>query len=141
MAKKRIVVLGGSFAGMTAAIEMKNKLGDRHEVTVFSKAKDFLFMPSLIWVPFGLRKREDITFPLAPVFEKKGVAFKNLEVARIDLRERFVEDETGAKTPYDYLVIATGPKLDYADVKGLGRGWPWASLVTAASADKSPEAS
>ena len=71
MPRKRIVVIGGSFAGMTAAIEMKNKLGDRHDVTVFSKAKDFLFMPSLIWVPFGRRKREDITFPLAPVFEKK----------------------------------------------------------------------
>lgn len=120
MAKKRIVVIGGSFAGMTAAIEMKNKLGDRHEVTVLAKAKDFLFMPSLIWVPFGRRKREEITFPLAPVFEKKGVVFKNVDVTRIDLRERFVEDATGMQTPYDYLVIATGPKLDYDDVKGLG---------------------
>ena len=27
---------------------------------VLSKASDFLFMPSLIWVPFGHRKREDI---------------------------------------------------------------------------------
>jgi sulfide:quinone oxidoreductase len=99
MAKKRIVVLGGSFAGMTAAIELKNKLGDRHDVVVLSKAKDFLFMPSLIWVPFGHRKREDITFALGPVFEKKGVAFKNVEVRRIDLRERFVEDSAGARTP------------------------------------------
>jgi sulfide:quinone oxidoreductase len=75
---------------------------------VLSKFKDFLFMPSLIRVPFGRRKREDITFALAPVFAEKGVAFKNVEVTRIDLRERFVEDTAGAKTPYDYLVIATG---------------------------------
>jgi sulfide:quinone oxidoreductase len=80
----------------------------RHDVTVLSKFKDFLFMPSLIRVPFGRRKREDITFALAPVFAEKGVAFKNVEVTRIDLRERFVEDTAGAKTPYDYLVIATG---------------------------------
>jgi sulfide:quinone oxidoreductase len=120
MAKKRIVVLGGSFAGMTAAIEMKKRLGDRHEVTVLSKSKDFLFTPSLIWVPFGRRRREDITFPLAPVFAKKGVAFKNVEVRRIDLRERFVQDASGDKTAYDYLVIATGPKLAYDDIKGLG---------------------
>lgn len=120
MARKRIIVLGGSFAGMTAAIEMKQRLGDRHDVTVLAKGKDFLFMPSLIWVPFGRRTREEITFPLAPVFEKKGVVFENVEVTRIDLRERHVEDGAGTKRPYDYLVIATGPKLDYEDVKGLG---------------------
>lgn len=71
-------------------------------------------------MPFGRRKREEITFPLAPVFEKNGVAFRNADVTRIDLRERYVEDATGTRTtPYDYLVIARGPKLDY--VKGLGR--------------------
>lgn len=120
MPKKRIIVIGGSFAGMTAAIALKNQLGDRHEVTVLSKTKDFLFMPSLIWVPFGRRSKEDITFELAPVFEKKGVTFSQTEVTRIDLRERTVEDSTGTRRPYDYLVIATGPKLDYGDVKGLG---------------------
>lgn len=140
MAKKRIVVLGGSFAGMTAAIEIKNKLGDRHEVVVISKAADFLFMPSLIWVPFGLRTREDITFPLSPVFEKKGVAFRNAEVTRIDLRQRSVEDSTGAKTDYDYLVLATGPKLDYDDVKGLGPKGFTQSIFSWADADRAREA-
>ena len=140
MPRKRIVVIGGSFAGMTAAIEMKNKLGDRHDVTVFSKAKDFLFMPSLIWVPFGRRKREDITFPLAPVSEKKGVAFENVDVTRIDLRERFIEDSTGAKTAYDYLVIATGPKLDYDDVKGLGPNGFTQSIFSWSDADRAREA-
>src|SRR5579859_263213 len=140
MERKRIVVLGESFAGMTAAIELKTRLGDRHEVTVLSKAKDFLFMPSLIWVPFGKRKREDITFPLAPVFEKKGVAFRNAEVARIDLRERHVEVATGARIPYDYLVIATGPKLDYAAVPGLGPKGNTESIFTWEDADRAREA-
>jgi sulfide:quinone oxidoreductase len=140
MTKKRIVVVGGSFAGMTAAIELKEKLGDRHEVTVLSKAADFLFMPSLIWVPFGRRKREDITFPLAPVFERKGVAFRNVEVTRIDLRERLVEDRSGTKTPYDYLVIATGPKLDYAAVEGLGPEGFTQSIFSWADADRARQA-
>jgi sulfide:quinone oxidoreductase len=120
MSRKRVVVVGGSFAGMTAAIEIKRKLGDGHDVLVLSKMADFLFMPSLIWVPFGRRKREDITFPLAPVFAQKEVAFENVEVTRIDLRERVVEVAGGRRHAYDYLVIATGPKLDYAAVKGLG---------------------
>ena len=118
--RKRVVVLGGSFAGMTAAIELKHRLGAAHDVTVISKEKDFLFMPSLIWVPFGKRTREDITFALAPVFEKKDVGFRNTEIARIDLDGRGVVDAAGTRTEYDYLVIATGPKLDYEAVPGLG---------------------
>src|SRR6516225_6409773 len=104
MSRKRVVVVGGSFAGMTAAIEIKRKLGDGHDVLVLSKMADFLFMPSLIWVPFGRRKREDITFPLAPVFAQKEVAFENVEVTRIDLRERVVEVAGGRRHAYDYLV-------------------------------------
>jgi sulfide:quinone oxidoreductase len=119
MARKRIVVLGGSFAGMTAAIELQDRLRGEHDVQVLSKAADFLFMPSLIWVPFGKRTREDVTFPLAPVFEKKGVSFANVEVTRIDLRERCVVAGE-RRYPYDYLVIATGPKLDWGAVKGFG---------------------
>ena len=140
MSRKRIVVVGGSFAGMTAAIEIKSKLGDRHDVVVLSKEKDFLFMPSLIWVAFGKRKREDITFPLAPVFEKKGVAFENVEATRIDLRARFVEVAGGRKHAYDYLVIATGPKLDYAAVKGLGPRAFTESIFSWADADHAREA-
>jgi sulfide:quinone oxidoreductase len=120
MSRKRIVVIGGSFAGMTAAIELKKRLGERHDVVVISREESFLFMPSLIWVPFGKRSREDISFPLAPVFAKKGVEFHNRAVTRIDLARQVVDDDTGAETEYDYLVLATGPKLDYAAVKGLG---------------------
>lgn len=140
MERKRIVVLGSSFAGMTAAIELKKKLGDRHDVTVISKAKDFLFMPSLIWVPFGKRKREEITFPLAPIFAKAGVAFENVEVTRIDLHARQVEDARGGRVAYDYLVIATGPKLDYAAVPGLGPKGHTQSIFTWEAADKAREA-
>ena len=54
MSRKHIVVLGGSFAGMTCAIELKKQLGERHDITVIAKSADFLFAPSLIWVPFGV---------------------------------------------------------------------------------------
>jgi sulfide:quinone oxidoreductase len=140
MSKKRIVVIGGSFAGMTAAIEMKQKLGDSHEVVVISKAKDFLFMPSLIWVPFGKRTRADITFPLEPVFERKGVAFRNAEVSQIELDARVVEDKSGKRIGYDYLVIATGPKLDYAAVPGLGPTGHTQSIFTWDDADRARDA-
>jgi len=68
---KRIVVLGSNFAGVTAAISTKRKLGNSVEVIVISPDINFLYVPSLIWVPFGIRKVKDITFPVEPMLAKK----------------------------------------------------------------------
>lgn len=118
MNKKKIVVVGGNFAGMTAALSLKNKLEDSVEVAVVSKMADFLFMPSMIWLPFGLRSRADITFPLQPVYEKRGVRFVHDEATRLDLVGHNVETRKGQKLAWDYLVIATGPKLNYEAIPG-----------------------
>lgn len=116
---KKIVILGSNFAGFTAAIEIRKKLGAEHEVVVFSNAEEFLFLPSLIWVPFGLREKEDISFPVRPVFEQKGIRFVHAPVSAIRLDERQVVSSTGTES-YDFLVIATGPKLNYQAIPGLG---------------------
>lgn len=141
MMGKRIVIVGSSFAGMTAAIELKARLGDRHEIVVFSKEDRFLFMPSLIWVPFGLRKAKDITFPLAPIYKKKGIEFARTTVTEIDLHAHRVVTEDGESEDYDYLVIATGPKLDYEAVQGLGPyGGFTQSIFTLDAAERAAEA-
>jgi len=117
MAKKKILVLGSSFAGFTAAIEARK--GDPEvEVVVVSKSREFLFMPSLIWVPFGLRTRADITFDVAPIFAEKGIRFVEAAVTKIDPAQQRVTHALGDET-YDFLVIATGPELDYAAIPGF----------------------
>jgi sulfide:quinone oxidoreductase len=58
MANKRVLVLGGNFAGVTAALSVKRELGNDVDVTVLSKSDRFQFNPSLIWVPFGKRTPE-----------------------------------------------------------------------------------
>ncbi len=116
---KRVIVIGGSFAGLTAAIELKNLLPDC-EVTVIDRKEKFLFMPSLIWLAFGLRQEKDITFALRPVLESKKVIFKHAEVINIDLNNRVIACTDGSSEPYDFLVIATGPQLNYEAVPGLG---------------------
>ena len=70
---QRVVVLGSSFAGLTAALELRKRLHERHEVVVLDPRDHFTFIPSLIWLPFGLRQPDDITFPLAPLYESKGI--------------------------------------------------------------------
>ena len=70
--RKRVVVLGSSFAGLTAALELRKQLDEQHEIVVLDPREDFTFIPSLIWVPFGLREAKDVTFPLAPLYAARG---------------------------------------------------------------------
>ena len=65
MANQRVLVLGGNFAGLTAALTVKHDLGDDVDVTVVSKSDQFQFNPSLIWIPFGKRPAGHVTFPVA----------------------------------------------------------------------------
>src|SRR6266498_1507189 len=119
MARKRIVVVGTSFAGYTGALELHELLGDDHDITVVANTHDFVFIPSLIWYPFGLREKQDISFDVRPIYAQHHIHFVEASVTGFDLERRLVKTN-GADIPYDYLLIATGPKVDFDSVRGLG---------------------
>lgn len=106
--RKKVVVLGSNFGGLTAALAVKHELDGDVDVTVVSAGDHFLFNPSLIWLPFGRRERGDITFPVAPTFESHDVDFVHAPATGIDLERKVVEYGNGQTIGYDYLVIATG---------------------------------
>lgn len=117
---QRVVVVGSSFAGMTAALDLRKRLDSAYEVVVLDPRPDFTFIPSLIWVPFGIRDAEDVTFPLAPMYAKKGVRFINEAAVGFDLDARIVRTSGGDELRYDRLMLATGPRLAFEKVPGLG---------------------
>ena len=121
MARNKVLVLGGNFAGLTAALAIKHDLGDDVDVTVVSASDQFLFNPSLIWLPFGKRSPSDITFPVAPTFESHEVDFVHAAATGLDLAARKVQTGAGEHA-YDYLVIATGYRNNFDTVEGLGPG-------------------
>lgn len=114
----KILVIGGNFAGFTAAILLKNKLKDKAEVTLVDRNEKFLFIPSLIWVPFKRREVSEISVDRRSVLEKKGVEFIQTVALRVDPDEKIVYTETG-EMPYDELVIATGPKVNFDVAPGI----------------------
>ncbi|MFZ3102470.1 MAG: FAD-dependent oxidoreductase [Desulfitobacteriaceae bacterium] len=116
----KIIVVGGNFAGLTSALELKRKLGNSHEVIMISKLPYFLFVPSLIWVPLGKREINDIIVPLEPVTSKAQVDFICSEVTQILPEEKIVRC-LDKDFSYDYLIIATGPEWSYNQVEGIGR--------------------
>lgn len=119
MDRKRIVVVGTSFAGYTGAVELHELLGRNHDITVVANTHNFVFIPSLIWYPFGLRDEKDISFDVRPIYADRKIGFIEEAVLRFDLDRRLVITPT-QEIPYDYLLIATGPKVDFDSVNGLG---------------------
>jgi len=129
--KPTVAILGGSFAGLTAAYQLKRTMGDTVHVQVIDKNDRFLFIPSLIWVPFGWRDIEDISFPLQPGLEKHGIEFRRATIEQIDAARNRVATTDG-EFAYDYLLVATGPYLEFEVVPGLGpHGGYTVSICTA----------
>ncbi len=117
--RKKVLVLGGNFAGLTAALSLKHELHGDVDVTVLSDRDHFVFNPSLIWLPFGKRTPGDVTFPLAPTFENGDVDFEVGTADAVDPEARTVTTTSGRVLPYDYLVIATGTRNRPEAVEGL----------------------
>jgi len=135
----RIVIIGASTGGLPAAYEMKAMLGGSHEVTVISNTESFHFVPSNPWVAVGWRARKNISFPLKPHLEKKGIKFIPEAAQKIDTQRNEIITSMGTVVPYDYLVIATGPKLAFEEIEGLGPGRNTVSICTVDHAEEAYE--
>ncbi|MEJ1295997.1 MAG: FAD/NAD(P)-binding oxidoreductase [Candidatus Sedimenticola sp. (ex Thyasira tokunagai)] len=115
-----VVVLGAGTGGMPCAYELRERLGKEHEVTMINDREEFQFTPSNPWVAVGWRDRSSVTFDIRPHLERKGVNFIAKRCDKIDAEANMLELEGGEVVSYDYLVIATGPKLFFEEVEGAG---------------------
>lgn len=132
--RKRVVVLGSNFAGLTAALAVQHRLHGDVTVTVISPARRFLFTPSLIWLPFARRTRDQISFEVAPTFEEHGVEFVPAAATEIDPDHKLVTAAGGSVHPYDFLVVATGYRNDIDAVTGLATNG--VTITTLADAER-----
>ncbi|RRQ20625.1 NAD(P)/FAD-dependent oxidoreductase [Thiohalobacter thiocyanaticus] len=131
-----IVIIGASTGGMPAAYEIKEALGSGHKVTVINATPDFHFVPSNPWVAVGWRSRADISFDIKPRLEKKDIDFIPVAVSEIKPEDNRLTLADGRTIDYDYLVIATGPKLAFDEVEGLGPEGFTESVCTVGHAEK-----
>ena len=115
-----IVILGAGIGGMPMAFEMRENARAEDRITVISNAPNFHFVPSNPWVAVNWRTRGDIELPIDPILRKKNIDFIPVAAKRVHPGENRIELEDGRSIDYDYLVIATGPKLAFDEVEGLG---------------------
>ena len=115
-----IVIMGAGIGGMPAAYEMQEKIRKGDKVTVISDRETFQFTPSNPWMGVKWRDRKDIEFPVRSYLERKDIGFISTGVKRVHPEKNQLELNDGKTVTYDYLVIATGPKLAFDEVEGLG---------------------
>ena len=130
----KVVVLGAGISGHTAVSYLSRALKKNHEVVMVSPNSNFQWVPSNIWVGVGLMTPEQVKFKLAPVYKKLGVDYKQALAIAIH-PEGDSENEKGfvsikyvskdkkdqvENVSYDYLINATGPKLNFEGTEGLG---------------------
>ncbi len=126
----KVVILGAGTGGMPAAYETKEMLGKDHEVVVVNERPDFRFVPSNPWVAVGWREPDAITLPIEKYLSKKQIGFVCARVTEIDAKNNVLTTESGDTISYDYLIIATGPKLAFANIEGAGPEYFTQSVCT-----------
>ena len=102
----RVLVLGGGFAGVEAAIYLRKQ---KIEVTLVSDRDYFYIYPTSIWIPTGETTKEDISVPLDKLAMKHGFQLIVDPVTKLDAKSKEVTLESGRVLEgYAYIVAALG---------------------------------
>jgi sulfide:quinone oxidoreductase len=150
----RVVILGAGISGHTAALYLRRLLGKEHEVLVVSPNSKWNWIPSNIWVGVGRMSAKSVTFPLAPVYKRKGITFEQAKAVAIrpegdeadgrpTVEVVYTSPERqgeATRISYDYLINATGPKLNFGATPGLGPDGNSLSVCTPGHAEQAASA-
>ncbi|WP_298396941.1 NAD(P)/FAD-dependent oxidoreductase [Flavobacterium sp.] len=116
--KKRVVIIGGGFAGLSIAKKLRNK---NLQVVLLDKHNYHTFQPLLYQVATGGLEAGSIAYPIRKVIQEyKDFYFRLTSVKEIDTPNQKIISEIG-DLHYDYLVIATGSKTNYFGNKEIER--------------------
>ena len=112
MTRPRVLIIGGGFAGLTAARGLRTADVD---VTLVDRTNHHLFQPLLYQVATAVLAPSDITSPIRWLLRKnRNTTVLLAEVDSIDVANGVVHADLGALTlPYDYLIIASGARHAY----------------------------
>ena len=114
---KKVLVLGGGFAGVETAIYLK-KSGENLDVTLVSDRDYFYIYPTSIWIPTGDTTKEKISVPLAQLGKNHGFEIVVDAVISLEAKNKKVTLASGrVLDDYDYIVVALGQ--DKIQLKGI----------------------
>lgn len=127
MVKPHVLVLGGNFAGLGSAQEIRQFCGDAVKITVMDRKNYLLFIPNIPAEVFeGRDPAATLTMPLHDTLADDRIEFIQAQVEAIDVESKrvdFVPAERPGSAPasihYDFLVIAMGNRLAFDKIEGF----------------------
>ncbi|CCQ75006.1 NAD(P)/FAD-dependent oxidoreductase [Magnetospira sp. QH-2] len=105
----RISIIGAGFGGLTAARQMRRQAPDA-TITLIAPKKEFVYAPSLIWVPTKVRRGEDLIIPLDHFLKENRIDFHQGAVTGLEDGGRTVV-ASSEKVANDGLIIASGGRF------------------------------
>lgn len=105
----RLTVIGSGFAAITALRELRAR-NPQANITLLAPRPEFVFLPSLIWIPSGQRQPEQLVVPLRNFLRRLRVDFQPGEVTGLRDGGRTVVSAAG-EFGNDGLIIASGGRF------------------------------
>lgn len=102
----KVLILGGGFAGVEAAIYLRKHDMD---VTLVSDRDYFYIYPTSIWIPTGESTREDVSVPMDELVKAHGFKVIVDSVSKIEAKAKKITLKSGRiLDEYDYIIVALG---------------------------------
>lgn len=119
--KEKILVVGGGIGGLSTGFDLRHHLPKDTQISILSDRPDFQFTPSNPWVSIGTRTAKEISVPMTEACKAGNVNYipgRLMKVDAVKKEARVLLDGDKKETivPFDYLVGATGPKLDWKGI-------------------------
>jgi sulfide:quinone oxidoreductase len=115
---RKLVIVGGGIGGLSSAFDARHNLRATDEITVVSDRDKFYFTPSNPWIATRKRKPEDISLDLQQILPRHHVEFVHGKVSNLDPKLQVIHLDNGSTLTYDYMIIATGPRLAFDEIPG-----------------------
>lgn len=126
--KKKIIIAGTGFGGLSAALELasKKKLIGEHDIVLIDRNRHQLFTPALYEIAALPRTKGNdsslkttVLIPVADIIEGKPIIFCQDELTNVKIDEKKIVLKNGGQMPYEFLILALGSETNYFDIPGL----------------------
>ncbi len=129
--KAKVVVIGGGYAGATAAKYLRMWSNGSIDVTMVEPNPAFVSCPLSNLVVAGMKDMKDITTPYDNLTQRHGVKVVRDMVTGIDAKNKKVKLAGGSELAFDRVIVSPGIDFMYDALPGLNNADAQAKIVHA----------